>query len=119
MQPRTALVLRVIPAVASSIVLGAHFLYHGNPEAAAAAALCPLLLLVRRFWAVRAVQWLLTAGAVIWVNTLIVLAAERRAAGVPFVRLAIILGAVTLVTMLAAMLLEPLATAAHSEGDPT
>jgi len=115
MSARSASVLRVVPAILACIVLGAHFLREGQQALAIAVALCPLLLLARRMWAVRAVQWLLTGGAVIWVHTLIVLSAERRAAGTPFVRMAIILGTVTLVTMLAALLLEPMASRLRDE----
>ena len=72
-------------------------------------ALVPLLVLARRSWAVRAVQGTLAAGVVVWVHTLVVLTAERRAQGMPFLGMDVILGIVALVTALGAILLEPLA----------
>ena len=103
------LALRITPAVLASVVLGAHFLRRGNLTVAIGVALVPLLVLARRSWAVRVVQGTLAAGVVVWIHTLVVLTAERRAQGMPSSRMEVILGIVTLVTALGAMLLEPLA----------
>lgn len=101
-------VLRSIPAGAASIVLGAHFLREGRVVVAVAVALAPLLLVSRSVWSVRVVQGLLAAGVVVWLHTLVVLSALRRAQGEASLRMELILLAVALVTALGAFLLEPL-----------
>jgi hypothetical protein len=68
--------------------------------------LFPALLLVKRPWAARLTQVVLTLGAIEWVRTLLVLAAQRQAAGHSWVRLAVILGAVALVTLGSAFLIS-------------
>ena len=101
--------LRITPAVLVSVVLGAHIQRRGNLAVAIGVALLPLLVLTRRSWAVRVVQGTLAAGVVVWIHTLVVLTAERRAQGIPSSRMDVILGVVALVTALGAILLEPLA----------
>jgi len=103
------LVLRITPAVLASVVLGAHILRRGNIAVAIGVALLPLLVLARWSWAVRVVQGTLAAGVVVWIHTMVVLTAERRAQGMPSLRMNVILGIVVLVTALSAILLEPLA----------
>lgn len=102
-------ILRTVPAVLGCVVLGAHFLRDGRVETALAVALSPLLVLARRGWAVRVVQGVLATGVVVWIHTLVVLTAQRRAEGIPSTRMALILGTVALVTAAGAVLLEPLA----------
>ncbi|MBI5505226.1 MAG: hypothetical protein HY899_10525 [Deltaproteobacteria bacterium] len=103
-------VLRALPATVASIVLGAHFLRDGEVVAAVAVAVAPLLLASRRGWSVRVVQGLLAAGVVVWLHTLVVLTALRRAQGEASLRMGLILFTVALVTALGAVLLEPLAS---------
>lgn len=98
-------VVRPLLATLACVLLAAHVLRLGAPVLALVAAALPLLLLVRRGWAVRTVQVLLTLGALEWLRTLASLLDARRAAGLPAARLAAILVAVTLVTVVAAMLL--------------
>ncbi len=102
--------LRLVPVALGSVVLGAHFLRTGNVVVAVLIALAPLVLLARRTWAARAVQGLLLLGAAEWVRTLVTIAGERQARGAPYLRMAVILGAVAIVTALGALLLQPLAT---------
>lgn len=97
--------LIALPAVLSLLVLGAHFLRSGWPALTIACVAIPVLLVVRRPWAVKVVQAVLVLGALLWVRTVIVLIDERQAAGRAWLRMAIILGGVALFTFLSAVLL--------------
>lgn len=92
--------------VLSLVVLGAHFLRDGN-EAGVALSLAPVaLLFVRKPWAARVVQLVLILGAIEWTRTLYELVQVRSAQGMPATRMAIILGAVVVVTAASALLFE-------------
>jgi hypothetical protein len=90
--------LAIFPALAF-LVLSAHFFRAGNlPLFAAALLLFLPLLFVRKSWAARTLQAGLALGAVEWIRTLVAFAGQRRAMGMPYTRLAVILGAVALAT---------------------
>ena len=97
-------ILRLIPAALALLVLSAHFLRWGS-----ILVLIPLILLVmvfiRQRWAVRLVQAGLLLGCLEWTRTLVLLLVERRNAGLPFARMALILGVVALVTGASALIL--------------
>lgn len=97
--------LRRIPAVLSALVLAAHFLRAGRPLATASLVMLPILFFVRTRWAVLASRGILLAGAAVWVVTAGRLARARLAAGEPYARMAVILGAVAAFTAVAAWLL--------------
>ena len=96
--------LKLIPVVLCFLVLGAHASRSGLalPVAIAIAAL-PLLLLVRRSWAPRLLQAALLVGAAEWVRAILGHVAVRRAQGVSYLRMVLILAAVALVTALSAL----------------
>lgn len=110
--------------VIACLLLAAHVLRLGSLVAAAGLAALPLLLLVRRNWALRALQVALVLGVAEWLRTLVQLVGARRAAGVPAGRLAVILLAVTLITSAAALVLSgrrrpsPAGSAPSAEGMP-
>ena len=62
-----------------------------------------LILPVRKSWVVRLVRIVLLAGGIEWIRTLVVLAGMRQAAGAPWMRLALILGGVSLLTICSAL----------------
>ena len=95
--------LLLLPAALSLLVLGAHFLRAGNRVLVAVVLVLLGLLGVRRRWACRLVQIALLLGAAEWVRTTIALARWRSGNGQPFVRMIVILAAVTLVTALSAL----------------
>jgi hypothetical protein len=95
--------LQLTPVVLSLLVLGAHFLRAGNPVLMALALVLMSLLVVPRTWAARVVQIALVLGAVEWTRTLIRIATQRAQEGEPYLRLAIILGGVALVTALSSL----------------
>lgn len=100
------IVLRVVPAILAGIVLGAHFLraFELGPALVAVAAV-PILLSLRRRWALRVAQGVLLAGAVEWMYTTAILVDERQALGEPALRLVAILGSVAVLTVIGAALL--------------
>ena len=100
-------ILRLVPVVLSSVVLAAHVFRAGWPLALAVVlALLPLALVGARRPAVRTVQLVLVVGAAEWFRTVVLLVAARRAAGLPHLRLALVLGAVAAFTALAAWSLD-------------
>jgi hypothetical protein len=95
--------LLLIPVVLSLLVLGAHFLRSGSLALLVGVFLLLGLLAVRQRWAARVVQAALVLGALEWLRTLARLSSMRAQAGAPATRMAVILGAVALVTGLSAL----------------
>lgn len=92
------LALRLAPVFVAFALLGAHF-YRGGMFAGLAVAVALIaLLLVPRVWAARTVQAGLVLGAVEWLRTAAALIAQRESMGAPYLRLALILGAVAVLT---------------------
>ena len=87
----------------SLAVLGAHFHRAGHWPLVAGCAALIVLLALPRAWAARVVQACLVVGALEWVWTALLLIQQRQALGQPWLRLALILGAVALGTAAAAL----------------
>lgn len=92
----------LLPLLALGL-LGAHFLRAGAWPLMGACVLLVLLMAWPRRWAARTVQGALVLGAVEWLWTLALLAQQRIALGQPWLRMALILGAVALFTAGAAL----------------
>lgn len=101
---RTFLLL-FLPALALA-VLAAHFYRAASWPLVLACLLLIGLLAWPRRWAARLVTVGLAAGAVEWLWTAVVLVQQRIALGQPWTRLALILGAVALLTAGSAILLH-------------
>lgn len=95
--------LGLLPVILSMLVLGAHFYRAGHLLLAAGALLALGLLCIRRPLAARLMQGLLAAGAVEWLITAGQLVMFRQSQGLPWLRLALILGLVALCTLLSAL----------------
>jgi hypothetical protein len=93
----------LLPALAL-LLLGAHFFRAGLVPVAAACVALLAVLFVRGAWAARVLQAVLALGALEWLRTLAVFASTRLAMGQPYGRLLVTLGAVALLTLLAAWL---------------
>ncbi len=93
--------LLALPGLAL-LLLAAHLLHSGLLPLAVLALLLAGLLAVRRPWAARVVQAVLLLAAVEWILTTVALAQMRLQHGQPYLRLTLILGAVTAFTLLAA-----------------
>ncbi len=104
--------LRRVPAVLAFLLLGAHFLRFGQLPLVAGC----LLLIVPLFVARRGAQVLaagaLALGALVWLWTLAADVQARLALGAPWMRLAVILGAVALFTAWSGWLVRPRAARA-------
>ncbi len=98
--------LAYVPAVLSLLILAAHALRFGEMGQVAAWLAVAGLLLVRQAWARRAVQGVLVAGFFFWLDVAADIARLRLAMGAPWVRMALIMGAVALVCAAAAWALE-------------
>jgi len=98
--------LLLVPAVTACILLAAHFLRFYAFGVVGFCLLLPLLLLVRRRWAARVVQIVLVLGVLVWGRAGYVFVHQRMQAGEPWGRLVIIIGLVTLYTLVAATLFE-------------
>lgn len=99
--------LRLIPVALCFLVLGAHSSRSGWPLAISVAlAALPLLLLIRQSWVPRLLQAALLLGAAEWVRAILGHVAVRQAQGLPYRRMALILGAVALATALTSLALR-------------
>ena len=96
--------LLYLPIVLSFALLGAHFMRYGNFFGVAGAALLIALLVVRKAWVAWLMQIVLVLGALEWLHTLYKLVQVRIALDQPYLRMAIILGAVAAVTFCSALL---------------
>ena len=92
----------IAPALACAL-LGASFFRAGNEIMVLACVGLLALLAVPRRWAALAVQGALVLGALRWIFLAWMIGAARAAAGAPYLRMALILGAVALFTLLAAL----------------
>jgi hypothetical protein len=95
--------LRLLPVILSILLLGAHFYRAGLEIAAVLCLALPFLLLLRKAWVPRLLQVVLVLGALEWLRALYGFAAVRIAFGDPWLRLALILGAVALFTGLSGL----------------
>jgi hypothetical protein len=99
-------ILRSIPVFLSALLLAAHFLRWGNLPLVVLCLLFPFLLFVHRRWALRTVQALTLAGAVIWASATYRFVRQRMLLGEPWGRLVVILGLLILLSCVAALLLN-------------
>lgn len=99
--------LRIAIALLALLLCAAHLLRWGGLPAALLPLLAVPLVCVRRNWAAWTLRGVLVLAALEWLRASWMLAAERQALGLPFLRmLAILLGVVAL-TAAAAWLQRP------------
>lgn len=98
--------LLYLPVALSALLLGAHFLRAGSLLLVVLPLCVVALLALHRTWTRRLAQVVLVLGAFEWLRTLLGIAQLRAALGQPWLRMALILGAVALFTALSALLLE-------------
>lgn len=90
--------LRLLPVFISILLLGAHFFRAGQMVILFVLLALLLLLLVKKYWVPWIMQMALLLGALEWVRTLVTVAHIRMEYGMPWTRMAIILGVVALFT---------------------
>jgi hypothetical protein len=100
------LTLYLIPPIIAFLLLAAHFFRSENLILALVCVLAIFLVLVRRPWAARTIQVCLVLGSVEWLHATISLILSRSQMGQPFLRLALILGGVTLFTALSSLVFQ-------------
>jgi len=98
--------VRLLPVILSTILIAAHVLrFHGIIEAIAVLLLL-LSLLLKRKLILRLWQAFLAFGVIMWIRTTIELVSLRMAMDAPWLRLTLILAAVTSFTLFAIFWLE-------------
>jgi hypothetical protein len=97
-------ILRIVLPALALVLLAAHFFRGGLLTLAVLSLALVTLLFVQRSWALRALQAALALGALEWLRTAWSLASHRAAAGQPYGRMLLILGAVAAITVVAAVL---------------
>jgi len=95
--------VRLLPVFISFLLLAAHFVRAGQMVFVVVLLSLLLLLFIRRFWVPWIIQLTLLLGAIEWLSTLYTVAQVRIAVGMPWARMAIILGAVALFTALSSL----------------
>jgi hypothetical protein len=95
--------LRLLPVVISFLLIAAHFYRAGLAVSAYLLLSLLLLLAIRNVWVPRVLQLFLLLAALEWVRTLFNIAQMRIDMGAPWVRMAVILGAVALFTALSGL----------------
>jgi hypothetical protein len=103
----------LLPSALALMLLGAHFFRAGLLPIAAACVALSGLLFVRSQWSARVLQAVLALGLLEWLRTAWAFASARAAAGQPYGRLLLILGAVATATAAAALLLRTPAARRH------
>jgi hypothetical protein len=102
-----------IPPVSAFLLLAAHFYRANNYLFMLLSVLMIFVMFVGRPWAARTLQISLLLGSVEWLRTTLFLVMARSETGAPFLRLAIILGAVSLVTALTSVAFRASRVRAH------
>jgi hypothetical protein len=100
------MIIRLIPLIIAFFLLGGHFLRSDHMIFASMSILAPLLLFIKKRWILLFVQCLTWSGAMVWIYTTFSLVQQRRVAGVPWVRMLLILSGVTVLTLCAGYLLS-------------
>ena len=90
--------LRLLPVFISFLLLAAHFLRAGQTIIIIVLFILLLLLIIRESWVPRVLQLALLLGAAEWLHALYSFTQIRIEYGMPWMRMAFILGAVALFT---------------------
>ncbi len=98
--------VRLIPLIIAFLLLGAHFLRSGHMILTGLSILTPFLLFIKKRWILLMVQCLAYSGAIVWAYTAWSLVQQRIMAGVPWIRMLLILFGVTVLTVYAGYLLN-------------
>ena len=95
--------LRLLPVFISFILLAAHFLRTGQVVISIVLLSLLSLLFLRKAWVPWVIQLILLLGTVEWLRTLYSVAQVRIELGMPWMRMATILGVVALFTALSCL----------------
>jgi hypothetical protein len=95
---------RLLPVFISFLLLSAHFFRAGQSALALAPIIFMLLLFIRQSWVPWVIQLTLVLGSIEWLRTLVSVAQVRIEFGVPWMRMAVILGVVALFTAFSSLM---------------
>ncbi len=98
--------IRLLPVMFSALLIAAHFLRFYGLVLPAIFLLLLFTFAVRRKWVVRFWQVIMFLGTLVWIDTAANLVRMRSAMGLPWTRLAIIMGAVIIFTAFSGLWLE-------------
>jgi len=98
--------LLLLPAILSLLLLAAHSMRLGMPILLAVPLGTLLLLAWPRKWVARLAQMVLVLGALEWLRATFAYVSARQDLGMPWGRLAIILGSVALVTLVSSLVFQ-------------
>ena len=96
-------ILRLLPVLFSFLLLAAHFSRSGMFPLVILSLIVPLLLFIKRKWVPLLMQILLLAGALEWIRSMLLYIEMRKAIGDDWIRLAIILSVVALLTAISGL----------------
>ena len=97
---------RLLPVLISFLLLAAHFVRAGQDLVVLALFLLLLCLFVQKVWVPKLIQLILLLGALEWVLTIVSVAQVRIELGMPWARMAVILGVVALFTLLSGLVFQ-------------
>jgi hypothetical protein len=95
--------LRLLPVFISFLLIAAHFVRAGQTVFTVVLLSLLLLLLLRKAWVPQLITLVLILAAVEWLYTIFSVAQMRISLGMPWMRMAVILGAVALFTALSSL----------------
>lgn len=111
--------IRILSVILSFMLIAAHFQRAGSSLLAMTCLFCPNLLFIGRPWSSRIVQILLLLATIEWLRTVVDLVLLRQDAGLPWLRLAIIIGGVLVFTLISALTIPNLRTINPDQKDIT
>ena len=97
---------RSLPVVLSCLILAAHFSRADILIFTVICLIAAFLPFYKARWVPRFMQWFLILGTLEWIRTLIVFVNERIDLGQPWLRLFIIVGSVTIFTLISAFVFQ-------------
>ncbi len=107
------MLVRIVPFIFAAALLAAHYFRLAQYPLVALSLTAPLLLLVRRRWALLLLQLSAYAASLVWLAALLELVQYRQQMGRPWTAAALILGSVMALTLLAGLLLNARAVRAR------
>ncbi|MCP4213349.1 MAG: 4Fe-4S ferredoxin [bacterium] len=110
--------MKFISVTLSFLLLAAHYSRASQNWTALLFLLLPFLLFVKKKWVMRALQCFLLFGVYVWADTAVFLVNMRMQMGLPWLRLAAILGTVALFTLWGALVFELKSMRRRLQTDP-
>ena len=97
-------ILRIVMTIIALLLAGAHFGRAGDTILKYLFVALPLLLLVRKKWSDMILAVSISITVPVWIHTTLGIIAVRKAAEIPWLRMAIILGGVAIFSLITAFL---------------